>query len=112
LVLYRQQTARCGTARPGFELELNSGPKMAFRATYSAEERPAADGMIWYALDRSILRQSGVALLGPAAKDMFAEIAPPDLRQLLIDALSWWLERPAAIGNQPAPGAEDAVLGA
>ncbi|RZU76249.1 hypothetical protein EV384_4884 [Micromonospora kangleipakensis] len=112
LVVYRRDVAGSGTPEPGFEVELNTGPAMPFRATYAPTDRPAADGRFWYALDRSILHQSGLALLGPPAGDVFADLAPADLRRLLTEALAWWLALPIPAGDGPAPGAEDAVLGA
>lgn len=112
LVVYRRDVAASGTAEPGFEVELNTGATMPFRATYDPADRPAADGRFWYALDRSILRQSGLALLGPPAADVFADPSPQELRALLADALRWWLALPTPPGDAPAPGAEDAVLGA
>jgi hypothetical protein len=112
LVMYPRAIAQSGSPEPGYEVELNTGAGMAFRQTYSPDDRPAADGRFWYALDRSILHQSGLALVGPAAAEMFADVSPADLRRLLIDALSWWLALPTPADDQPAPGAEDAVLGA
>src|SRR6266536_1587533 len=112
LVLYRREVAQSGTPEAGFELELNSGPRMQFRATNSVADRPAADGLFWYALDRSILHQRGLAVLGAAPEEMFADLSSVDLHRLLIDALHWWLALPTLSSDQPAPGAEDAVLGA
>ncbi|MGC5022495.1 nucleotidyltransferase domain-containing protein [Micromonospora sp. DT47] len=112
LVVYTRAVAGFGTPAPGFEVELNSGPRMPFRATWSAADRPAADGLFWYGLDRSILHQRGYALLGPPAAETFADLCPEDLRRLLVDALGWWLALPTPGGDAPAPGAEDAVLGA
>ncbi|MCI4065988.1 nucleotidyltransferase domain-containing protein [Micromonospora sp. R77] len=112
LVVYRRDVAGSGTPEPGFEVELNSGPAMPFRATYDPADRPAADGRFWYALDRSILHSGGLALLGPPADDVFAGPAPDELRRLLVTALRWWLAVPLPEGDAPAPGAEDAVLGA
>jgi hypothetical protein len=112
LVVYRRTVAQSGTREPGFEVELNSGAQMEFRATYAVEDRPAADGRFWYALDRSILHQSGYVLFGPPAAEMFADLSPDDLRPLLGEALSWWLARPTPPDDRPAAGAEDAVLSA
>ncbi|RKN50936.1 nucleotidyltransferase domain-containing protein [Micromonospora endolithica] len=112
LVVYRREVARSGTPEPGFEVELNTGARMAFRVTWSPGERPAGDGRFWYGLDRSILHQGGYRLLGPPAAEAFADLSPADLRTLLVDALRWWLDRPTPAGDAPAPGAEDAVLGA
>ncbi|MGC1212111.1 MAG: nucleotidyltransferase domain-containing protein [Micromonospora sp.] len=112
LVVYRRDVAASGTPEPGFEVELNTGRAMPFRATYDPADRPAADGHFWYALDRSILHQSGLAVLGPPPAEAFADPEPGDLRRLLADALAWWLALPTPPGDGPAPGAEDAVLGA
>lgn len=105
LVAYRRAVAASGNPHPGFELELNTGASMVFRATYHWQDRPDSDGRFWYGLDRSILHQSGLQLDGPPAAEMFADLAPADVRHLLVEALTWWLARPLA-------SADDAVLGA
>lgn len=112
LVVYTVATAQSGTAEPGFELELNDGPAMAFRQTLHPADRPAADGTFWYGIDRSILHQSGRALAGPPASEVFAELPPDDLRRLLLDSLRWWRTLPGQADDRPADGADDAVLGA
>lgn len=104
LVVYTRAAAASGTADPAFEVELNTGPGMAFRATYDPADRPAADGLFWYALDRSILAGTHRSLLGPPADGVFADVSDADLRGLLVDALTWWLRLP----GDPV----DAVLGA
>jgi len=112
LVVYWRAVAGAGAAEPGFEVELNTGETMPFRATYGGTERAAEDGLFWYAIDRSILREHGRALLGPPAHDVFGEVSRGDLRRLLIDGLNWYLAQPAPAGNEPDTGAADAVLGA
>jgi len=112
LVVYDRAVAASGTPDPGFEVELNTGAGMPFRRTLDPADRPAADGRFWYGLDRSILHQSGLPLLGPPAGEVFADLSPADLRRLLVEALSWWLALPTPPDDQPAPGTEDAVLGA
>ncbi|SIM78860.1 nucleotidyltransferase [Micromonospora cremea] len=112
LVAYRREVAAAGSPEPGFEVELNTGSGMPFRCTLDPGDRPAADGRFWYGLDRSILHQSGLPLLGPPAGEVFADLTPADLRRLLIEALSWWLALLTPPDDRPAPGAEDAVLGA
>ncbi|WP_328347272.1 nucleotidyltransferase domain-containing protein [Micromonospora sp. NBC_00421] len=112
LVTYSRTVAGSGTPEPGFEVELNTGPRMPFRATFAPAERPAADGHFWYGLDRSILHQRGRQLYGPPAGEVFADLSPGDLRNLLVTALRWWLDRPVPPGDGPAPAAVDAVLGA
>lgn len=112
LVVYTVATAQSGTAQPGFELELNDGPAMAFRQSLQPADRPAADGTFWYGLDRSILHQSGRVLAGPPASEAFAELEPDDLRSLLIDSLHWWLALPSQADDGSAAGGDEAVLGA
>lgn len=104
LVVYTRVAAGSGTPDPAFEVELNTGPGMSFRATYNPADRPAADGLFWYALDRSILSGTDGSLLGPPASEVFADVRADDLRALLVDALTWWLRVP----GDPV----DAVLGA
>lgn len=67
LVAYDRAVAASGTPEPGFEVEINTGAGMPFRCTLDPADRPAADGRFWYGLDRSILHQSGLPLLGPPA---------------------------------------------
>ncbi|WP_329009823.1 nucleotidyltransferase domain-containing protein [Micromonospora rifamycinica] len=112
LVAYTRAVAGSGTPEPGFEVELNTGPRMPLRATLTPGDRPAADGRFWYGLDRSILHQRGRPLTGPPAGEVFAELSPGDLRDLLVAALRWWLARSAPPGDDPAPATVDAVLGA
>jgi Aminoglycoside adenylyltransferase, C-terminal domain len=104
LVVYTRAVAASGSPEPAFEVELNTGPDMPFRATYRPEDRPAADGLFWYGLDRSLLSGIDGSLLGPPASAVFADVPPEELRRLLVDALTWWLGLP----GDPV----DAVLGA
>ena len=112
LVVYTLAAVQSGTADPGFELELNDGAAMAFRQTFHPADRPAADGAFWYGIDRSILHRSGRALAGPPASDVFAELPPDALRELLIESLRWWMALPGQDDDKPTVGADDAVLGA
>ena len=104
LVVYTRAAAGSGTPDPAFEVELNTGPGMDFRATYRPADRPAVDGLFWYALDRSILAGTDGSLVGPPASAVFTDVSAADLRDLLVDALTWWLRLP----GDPV----DAVLGA
>jgi hypothetical protein len=110
LVVYRASAARSGTAEPGFELELNSGPGMPFRQTLRPADRQVADGLFWYGLDRSILNVAGLALLGPPAGQMFTPPRDADVRLLLAHAVRWWLDLPLRPG--PTKASADPVLAA
>ena len=111
LVVYQRWAALSGTADPAFELEFNTGPGMAFRATLRPADRPAEDGLFWYGLDRDILHAHGLRLTGPPAAQVFTELDRAAVRTLLLDSLAWWHRRTPS-RTTPTPGAEEAVLGA
>jgi hypothetical protein len=99
LVVYREAAVRVARTDPAFELNLNTGSRMPFRVDFEpAEERH------WFALDRAILCAHGMALFGPRASDVFAQISRAALIGLLIEAVRWhWAN---------APTSSDAVLNA
>ncbi len=105
LVVYRSAVAGAGRPDPGFEVELNTGPRMSFRATWAGVDRQAADGTFWYAIDRSILAERGVALLGPPAGAVFRSVPDDELIALLIASLRWHLG--LADESVPDPEFED-----
>lgn len=91
LVVYRKDVAAAGTSDPGFEVELNTGPRMDFRATYAGADRQEQDGTFWYAIDRSILAERGRVLIGPPATELFRSVPEATLVDLLISSLRWHL---------------------
>ena len=100
LVVYTEEAAATSTVEPGFELNLNTGAGLTFRA----DREPESDETHWFAIDRSVLAEHGIALFGPRAADAFAPIAPDDLRPVLADVLRWY--------EREAPESDDAVLNA
>jgi hypothetical protein len=100
LVVYRLRTVRSASAEPDFELNLNSGSRMPLRV----DEIPGSIAGHWFPIDRSILAQAGVALLGPPAADVFASIEPDELLPQLLDSVRWHRRR--------GDDAGDAVLNA
>jgi aminoglycoside adenylyltransferase-like protein/nucleotidyltransferase-like protein len=91
LVVYRSATARSGSVKPDFELNLNAGPEMPVRV----DQGGAAAGQgHWFAIDRSILAQAGIALLGPPAGQVFSPIAPEALAPVLADSIRWHRAHP------------------
>ena len=100
LVVYTERAAGTPTVEPGFELNLNTGSGLTFRA----DREPRPGERHWFAIDRSVLSEHGIALRGPPAADVFAPIAPDDLRPVLADVLGWY--------EREAPESEDAVLNA
>jgi hypothetical protein len=100
LVVYTAESASAATTEPGFELNLNTGHGVTFRA----DREPQPDERHWFAIDRSVLSQHGIALIGPPASDVFAPIRPADLKPVLAEVLRWY--------EREAPESEDAVLNA
>lgn len=78
---------------PRFQLNLNTGPRMAHHVAYEADDDPR----FWFTIDVSIARQGGRALVGPPAAAVFPE--PP--RQLLatavLEALDFYAGAPDAM---------------
>jgi Domain of unknown function (DUF4111)/Nucleotidyltransferase domain len=94
LVIYRLDTARAASASRAFELNLNSGPAMPLRVEAGTDGRETH----WFPIDRSILAQAGVALIGPPAEAVFASIPLAELMPALVESMRWHRRRsgPAA----------------
>jgi hypothetical protein len=100
LVVYTAESAGTATTEPAFELNLNTGAGFPFRA-----DREAQPGeRHWFAIDRNVLAQHGVALYGPPAAEVFAHLSPAELRPVLGEVLRWY--------EREAPESDDAVLNA
>lgn len=112
LVVYQADTIRSASLEPAFELELNDGPAMPFRVNISPLDRDPADGLFWYTLDRDIVAQRGVALIGPPAAEVFGALSAADLRTAVTAALNWHAH--SSIGSAEFESAEfeNAVLNA
>jgi predicted nucleotidyltransferase len=100
LVLYPLETARAGGVEPGFDLNLNSGRCLEFRA----DLEPVAGEGHWFAIDRGVLASHGVALAGSPAPTIFRSAGRARLLPLLAETLRWFLRK-----GWPS---EDAVLNA
>jgi Domain of unknown function (DUF4111)/Nucleotidyltransferase domain len=100
LVLYRLDAVQNPSPGAAFELNLNTGARMEFRAEYE----PGTDEQHWFPLDRSLLRQRGVALHGPPAADVFAPLPRRVLLGLVLAAVRWH--------SSGAARGDDAVLNA
>jgi hypothetical protein len=86
LVVYTVAAAAATTTDAAFELNLNTGATMPFRA----DLEPVAGELHWFAIDRSILRSRGISLVGPPAEDVFASAPAPALGPVLADTLRWY----------------------
>ena len=87
LVVYTAEAAGAATTKAAFELNLNTGHEMEFRADFE----PVPRELHWFAIDRSVLHQHGIALAGPPAAEVFADPGRDALLPVLADALRWCL---------------------
>jgi len=99
-VLYRLAIVKRPSTAAGFELNLNTGAGMAFRAEFAANGNEAH----WFPIDRSVLRECGIALFGPPATNVFAPLPQRLLVPVVLESIRWH-----SLG--PARG-DDAVLNA
>jgi predicted nucleotidyltransferase len=72
------------------ELNLNSGERMPFHATFE----PGEDSPHWFVLDRAIIGQRGVALTGPPPVEVFAAPDEEEILDALATGLKWYRDRP------------------
>jgi hypothetical protein len=95
LVVYPLATARAGGGEPGFELNLNTGAEMGFRADVA----PGDIEGFWFAIDRAILRAHGVALYGPPPAELFAPVPRAALLPLLQESIRWHRDSDVPLGS-------------
>jgi hypothetical protein len=79
-VLYPLTTVSRPSAEAGYLLNFNTGPALPPVTSFEPGDGPA----FWYAIDRSITRQSGGSLYGPPAAQLFAALPFPDLMRVVI----------------------------
>jgi predicted nucleotidyltransferase len=70
-----------------FELNLNTGETMPFRVDHQPD--PAESH--WFALDRAILRERGVPIVGPPPGDVFDALPRTELLPIVAQSLRWHL---------------------
>jgi aminoglycoside adenylyltransferase-like protein len=87
LVVYTEAVVRSGTGEPAYELDVNTGADMRFRASLAPSAGDQGDH--WYALDRAILRDHGVPLAGPPAAGVIAPIDRSELIRRLVASFEW-----------------------
>jgi hypothetical protein len=95
LVVYPLATARSGGGEPGFELNLNTGAAVGFRV----DEAPGDIEGFWFAIDRAILREHGVALRGPPPAELFAPVPRAALLPLLQESIRWHRDSDVPLGS-------------
>jgi hypothetical protein len=83
LVVYAQ-----GSPVP--ELNLNSGERMPFHATFE----PGEDSPHWFVLDRAIIGARGLTLVGPPPSEAFPPPSEDEVLDALATGLQWYRDRP------------------
>jgi hypothetical protein len=96
-VLYAEEDL-AAPGGPRFQLNLNTGPRLAHHVTYDADDDPR----FWFTIDVSIARQGGRALVGPPASVVFPEPPRPLLATAVLEALDFYADAPDAM-NQALP---------
>jgi hypothetical protein len=86
LVVYSRAAAAAPTTDVDFELNLNTGREMTFRADMAFD--PSIGGH-WFPIDRAILRQHALSIVGPAASEVFGEIPRDVLLPVVAESLRW-----------------------
>ena len=79
-VLYPLTTVSRPTSDAGYLLNFNTGPALPPVMSFD----PGDGVAFWYPIDRAIARQSGAALHGPLAVELFAELPFDDLLRVVI----------------------------
>lgn len=90
--LYRAATASSVRPETGFELNVNGGPRMPRSIHLSPRDEPR----FWYVLDRAIAHRYGVAIAGPRAREVFADIPRSVLLEMMGESMRWHREHEKA----------------
>ena len=90
--LYRTAVASSPSTETGFELNVNGGPHMERTIHLVPSEEPR----FWYVLDRAIAHRSGVAIAGPPASQVFADLPRRVLLEMMGESMRWHREHEKA----------------
>jgi hypothetical protein len=83
--LYRREVAGSRPAGADFEVNANGGPRMPTAVHMDATVEPG----FWYVLDRAIAHRSGLAISGPPAQRIFADVPRSTLLQAMYESMAW-----------------------
>jgi predicted nucleotidyltransferase len=83
-VLYPLTTVSRPTSDAGYLLNFNTGPVLPPVTSFD----PGEGATFWYPIDRAITRQSGAALYGPPAAQLFAELPFDELLRVVIASVA------------------------
>lgn len=83
--LYRREIAGSRPAGADFEVNANGGPRMPTTVHMDATAEPG----FWYGLDRAIAHRSGLAISGPPARGIFADVPRSTLLEAMSESTAW-----------------------
>jgi hypothetical protein len=83
--LYRREVAGSLPQGADFEVNANGGPRMATAVHMDS----ASEHRFWYVLDRAIAHRSGLAISGPPARQIFADIPRRTLLEAMYESMAW-----------------------
>ena len=100
-VLYPQEAVATPTRAPGFAINLNIGRRMPLHLSTD----PALEPAHWFLIDLAILREHGMTLVGPPARELVAPIPRAWLLAALTDGLAWHAANERALHQSVLNGA-------
>ncbi|MET9022811.1 aminoglycoside adenylyltransferase domain-containing protein [Actinopolymorpha sp. NPDC004070] len=83
--LYRREIAGSPPSGADFEVNANGGPRMPTAVHLDASAEPG----FWYVLDRAIAHRSGLAISGPPAREVFADVPRDTLLEAMYRSMAW-----------------------
>ncbi len=83
--LYRRDVAGSPPAGADFEVNANGGPRMPT----AVHMDPTSERGFWYVLDRAIAHRSGLAISGPPARGIFADVPRGTLLEAMYESMAW-----------------------
>lgn len=83
--LYRREVSGSRPAGADFEVNANGGPRMPA----AVHRDPASEPGFWYVLDRAIAHRSGLAISGPPARGIFADVPRGTLLVAMSESMAW-----------------------
>jgi len=83
--LYRREIVGSRPAGADFEVNANGGPRMPTAVHVNAMVEPG----FWYVLDRAIAHRSGLAISGPPAGRIFADVPRSTLLEAMYESMVW-----------------------
>jgi hypothetical protein len=84
-VVYREHVVRIPTNEAAFELNLDTGRAIGFRADFA----PGTIERHWFPLDRALIASAGIAIDGPPAGELFSPMPRDLLLPVIRESLTW-----------------------